>query len=106
MPLNCSKIVKEDDRCASSFSAITTLIKEATARHEQYKTEMSVTARVIAQEELAARINILGCEYADAILDIAGELVLVGRRKNKDNVKIKFLMKVTEIAQLAINNTF
>jgi len=87
MPLSCSKIVKQDDRCASSFGMITTLMEKANAQHAQYKTEMSVTARAIAEEELAARINILGCKYGDAILDFAKGLVLGRRRENKDNVK-------------------
>jgi len=61
MPLNCSKTVKKDERCVNNLSAITTLMDKACERHEQYKIDVSVSARAIAEEELAARMNILGC---------------------------------------------
>ena len=63
---------------------------------------MSVSARAIAKEELAARINILGCQYADAILDIAEGMALVGRKR----FKVKLSLPITNIAQIAINDAF
>ena len=71
MPLKCSKTVKKDDHYDNNLNTITTLMEKARKRHEQYKIDMSASAQAIAKEELAARMNILGCQYADTILGIA-----------------------------------
>ena len=63
---------------------------------------MSVSTQAIAEEELAARMNILGCQYADAILDIAEGMALVGRRR----FKVKLSLPITNIVQIAINDAF
>ena len=55
MPLNHSKIVKEDSRCTSLSSAITTKIEEAQSVHDKYLQKLLVLLRDIANVELAAR---------------------------------------------------
>ena len=83
MPLNHSKIVKEDSRCASSYSAITTKMEAAQSVHDEYLQKLSVLSREIANVELAARKELLFCEYCDTVINIAEGLIKVGKKEIK-----------------------
>ena len=79
MPLNFSKKVKNDSRCATTLSAITTTMLEAHQAHERYQKEMAKLARTIAEQEIEGRKSILAAQYSEAVLSIAQGLIKVGR---------------------------
>ena len=103
MPINISKKIKNDSRCAARLSAITNTMERADVIHEKYKSEMAVFARTIAHQELKARCDILRSQYSACALGIAEGLVKVGKWKNKSPPP-----KITDvqISHCAIHDAF
>lgn len=81
-PLNHSKKVKNDSRCTTTLSEITTKLEKARSTHETYKTEMSGIAKEIAELEIKARKEILCHQYCEAALDIGEGLYFIGKKEH------------------------
>ena len=79
MPLNHSKRVKKDSRCASAYGEITTILERAKEAHDNYKRQMAEFACQIADSEILARKQILFCMYSTAAVDIAEGFVKKGK---------------------------
>lgn len=100
MPLNHSKLVKKDSRCNSSFSEITTTLGRAHQIHEAFKAEMAKLAQSVAKEELCARRDLLFCEYAVTVENIAEGLTITGKYKLGHKLKLS----EKDIAHAAIHH--
>jgi len=55
MPLNFSKLVKNDSRCATALSAITTTMEKAQQAEDEAKKILAGFAKKIADLELVGR---------------------------------------------------
>lgn len=83
MPLNFSKLVKNDSRCATALSAITTTMEKAQQAEDEAKKILAGFAKEIADAELAGRKAILTCIFNDTLLSLAEGLVKVGKAETK-----------------------
>ena len=102
-PINHSKKVRNDSRCAKAFAKITAVTEEARKVHEAYKNNMSAFAKQMGSLEIEARIEMLEHQFNVAVLEIAEGLVIIGETTtNAPPPKIS----TTELAHLALKDSF
>ena len=99
MPLNHSKLVKKDSRCATAYSEITTTLEKAKLAQETWKRSMADLAIEIADSEIKARTQIQFCEYSDTIIKMAEGFTIQGKFELKTSPQ---KLTIQQIAQAAI----
>ncbi|KAL9183025.1 hypothetical protein ACHAXT_004812 [Thalassiosira profunda] len=82
MPLNHSKRVKKDRRCAQAYAEITTLTGEARNLYDKYRQDMAGLFKRNAELEIKARLQILTDQYLTLLVDIAEAMVIVAKQSS------------------------
>ena len=81
LDLNISSLVKNDSRCATELTEITTTMKIAMDFHQKYQTDIANCMKKMAETEIRARKTILASEYSKTMLTIAEGLIIVGKHQ-------------------------
>ena len=105
-PLNFSKEVKKDSRCAETLTALTTVIEEAATLHTKYQEDMSAKAKRIAELEIKGRKLLLLIEFLACLIDIGAGLFAVAKYSNDDTIFNSPTLDNMQVAHAAINTLF
>ena len=82
--LNCSKIVKNDDRVREIYAQITTELDAGNKTLlDEYKNKLSVHAKNISELEVKARKKLQAHDYHTAAKRIAGALTIIAKRSEQ-----------------------
>jgi len=82
--LNCSKLVREDDRVADIYTHIERSLEIGNRQLlDKFKQDMVGHAKDIAEQEIKARQRLQALEYYNTAVKIAGALIIVGKMKKE-----------------------
>ena len=82
--LNCSKIVKNDNRVHAIYAQITTELGAGNRTLlDEFRTKLSIHAKKISELEVGARKNFQAHDYHTATKRITGALTIIAKRSKK-----------------------